>query len=34
MARMEHERFLVERVTLRTSPYLVAWDELDEPTRE
>jgi hypothetical protein len=34
MARMEHERFLVERVTLRASPYLVSWEEIDEPTRE
>jgi hypothetical protein len=31
---MEHQRFLKERVTLRTSPYMVSWDELGEPARE
>ena len=34
LARMEHQRFLKERVTLRTSPYMVSWEELDEATRE
>jgi TrkA-N domain len=34
MARMEHQRYLVERVTLRTSPYMVSWDELSEADRE
>lgn len=45
LAVLEHDRWVAEReaagwtrgprdATARTSPYLVGWDELDEPTRE